>query len=164
MQELEQLYRRYYQDVYLYLKALTGDAAVAEELTAETFLRACAHAERFRGDCDIRTWLCQIAKNLYFSHHRRQKRLVPLPEAFDPPDPCANIEQDYENKESLQRVQRHLEGMKETYRQVFTLRVFSELSYVQIAALFGRTEGWARVTFLRAKRKLQQQMAKEEQT
>ncbi|MCD8022758.1 MAG: RNA polymerase sigma factor [Lachnospiraceae bacterium] len=158
MDEFEQLYRRYYKDVYLYLCTLTGDCSVAEDLTAETFLRAYSSVEKFRGDCDIRTWLCKIARNQYISHYRKNKRLTPLHEIGDIPDPYADVTQTYEDQDSAERIQKYLNQMKEPYRQVFTLRVFSELPFAQIAKLFGKSEGWARVTFLRAKRQIQEWM------
>ena len=48
----------------------------------------------------------------------------------------------------------HLHELSEPYKEVFTLRVFGELEYSQIAQLFGKTESWARVTYHRAKMKL----------
>ncbi|MCD8342028.1 MAG: RNA polymerase sigma factor [Clostridiales bacterium] len=155
MEELEALYRRYYKDICLYLRTLTEDSALAEDLTAETFLRAYQRIGQFRGDCDIRTWLCQIAKNLYLSHCRKEKRLVPLPEQEDTADPCVDLEQSYEDRETAELIHQYLHRMKAPYKEVFTLRVFCELPFAQIAALFGKTEGWARVTFLRAKRQIQ---------
>ena len=46
----------------------------------------------------------------------------------------------------------------EPYKEVFQLRVFGELSFSQIAAIFGKTESWARVTYHRAKLKIQERM------
>lgn len=62
MQEFEALFRAYTPMVYRYLLSLCGDASLAEELTGETFYRAYIHIGRFRGDCKMETWLCQIAK------------------------------------------------------------------------------------------------------
>ena len=51
-------------------------------------------------------------------------------------------------------VHQYLHDMAEPYKEVFTLRVFGELSFEKIAQLFGRTPNWARVTFYRAKRQI----------
>lgn len=48
--------------------------------------------------------------------------------------------------------------MKEPYKEVFSLRVFSELSFAQIGQIFGKSDDWARVTYLRAKRNIQEAM------
>ena len=68
----------YFDDVYRYLLSLSGSESTAEELTSETFFRAMDALDRFRGECSVRVWLCQIAKNLYYSQLRREKRLAPL--------------------------------------------------------------------------------------
>lgn len=68
----------YFDDVYRYLLSLSGSESTAEELTSETFFRAMDALDRFRGECSVRVWLCQIAKNLYYSQLRREKCLAPL--------------------------------------------------------------------------------------
>ena len=61
--ELEEIYKAYFQDVYRYIRRLSGSGQIAEEITSETFLKAVRAASGFRGECDFRVWLCQIAKN-----------------------------------------------------------------------------------------------------
>lgn len=60
--EFEEIFRRYFQDVYQYIRRLSGDGPLAEEITSETFFKALRSIDRFRGECDIRVWLFQIAK------------------------------------------------------------------------------------------------------
>ena len=74
MTQFEQVYREYFSDVYAYILRLSGSADVAEEITSETFFKALDAIDGFRGDCEIRVWLCRIAKNCYFSHLKRSKR------------------------------------------------------------------------------------------
>lgn len=77
MKELEQLYQQYFKDVYLYAKSLAGEEQLAQDVTSETFLKAIEAVDRFRGDCDVRVWLCQIAKHTYFSYPAQaQKRAI----------------------------------------------------------------------------------------
>lgn len=154
---MEQLYRLYFRDVYLYPRSLCGSEQLAEELTAETFSQALAGLHRFRGDCDVRVWLCQIAKYQYYTHCRKQKRQPqPLPEHL--PDSRCSLEQALEDKDAAARIHQYLHQMRQPYQEVFMLRVFCELPFAQIAALFGKTESWARVTYYRAKREIQQWM------
>ena len=61
--ELEEIYKAYFQDVYRYIRRLSGSGQIAEEITSETFLKAVRAASGFRGECDFCVWLCQIAKN-----------------------------------------------------------------------------------------------------
>lgn len=148
---IEALYNQYFHDVFLYLKAITRSDDIAEELTQEAFFKAMKSADSFRGDCDVRVWLCQIAKNCYISFCRRHKLRTDdaLPE--DIPDPAPAAQLVLEDRETVMEIHRILHGMKEPHKEVFTLRVFGELSYRQIGELFGKTENWAAVTFHRAK-------------
>lgn len=61
--DFEEIYQTYFADVYRYILALSRDAHTAEEVTQETFFRALASIDQFRGDCQLRVWLCQIARN-----------------------------------------------------------------------------------------------------
>ena len=53
---------------------------IAEEITSETFFKAINSIESFRGDCDMRVWLCQIAKNTYYSYLKKNKRVSSIDE------------------------------------------------------------------------------------
>ena len=76
MTEFEAIYKEYFRDVYLYILGLSGNEHIAEEITEETFFKALKALDSFRGECDIRVWLCQIAKNEYYFFLRKNKRLV----------------------------------------------------------------------------------------
>ena len=157
MDEFEAIYARCFSSVYRYARRLTRDEALAEELTAETFFRALKNLSRYdESKSDIRIWLCQIAKNTWISQCRRRGRELPLEEA--PDTQVFSIERALEDKEAARRLHSLLHKMDEPYKEVFALRVFGELPYAEIAALFGKTESWARVTYHRAKNKLMQEM------
>ena len=67
MTDFEQIYKDYFRDVFLYVRRLSGgDERLAEDITSEAFFRALRRIDSFRGNCDIRVWLCQIAKNCYY--------------------------------------------------------------------------------------------------
>ena len=63
--EFEQVYDLYFRDVYRHILKLSGSERVAEEITSDTFFKALRSIGKFRGSCDMRVWLCQIAKNCY---------------------------------------------------------------------------------------------------
>lgn len=155
---IEALYEQYFHDVYRYLRALTQNDSLAEELTQETFFRAMRTLDSFKGNCDVRVWLCQIAKNAYISICRRQKHHTgeELPENVR--DTAPPVQLALEESETVQEIHKILHAMKEPYKEVFMLRVFGELSFRQIGALFGKTENWACVTFYRAKQKIMNEM------
>ena len=60
------------------------------------------------------------------------------------------------------RIHLALHDLEEPYREIFELRVFGELSFREIGAIFARTENWARVTYHRARLKLQERMRTDE--
>lgn len=157
--DFEELYRRYFNDVYLYIRRLSGNEHIAEEITADTFFKAMKSINSFRGDCDVRVWLCQIAKNCYYSSVKNNSRLVSIdehePQALQSAD---NIEETAENKDSAQRIQAILHEIGDPYKEVFMWRVYAELSFKQIAAIFGKTDNWACVTYHRARKLIKERL------
>ena len=159
MDTFEALWRDYAPVVYRYLLSLCGDGDLADELTAETFYRAWLHIGSFRGDCKIETWLCQIARHALGKEQKRRSRHLPwesAPETAAPPFPDA-----LEDRDTALRLHRHLHQLKDPYREVFMLRVFGELPFADIAAVCGKSESWAKVTYYRAKEKLIRAMEEE---
>jgi len=161
MDDFELIYNRYFTAVYCYARSLTRNERDAEELTAETFFKALKAIGRFDERGDIRVWLCQIAKHTWFNQRRVRKRERPLDESGDLPAADEPISETLENRDTAQRLFALLHRMEEPYKEVFTLRTFCEQPYAQIAALFGKTETWARVTYHRAKTKLLLEMERE---
>ena len=154
MDKVEELYNDYFHDVYLYTRSLSADEQLAEDITQETFFKAMKSLKSFRGDCDIRVWLCQIAKNLLYTHSKKARRFTgeDVPETV--PDPGPSIEERIADGQQSMEIHRVLHTLGEPYKEVFTLRVFGELSFRQIGEIFGKTESWARVSFHRAKLKI----------
>lgn len=155
MDEFDKVYTEYFDTVYGYILKLSHDPALAEEAAQEAFFKALKQAGSFRGECSMRTWLCQIAKNTYYTLLEKRKKGAPLPE--DAPDPF-DMEGRFADKEQAMAIHRVLHGLEEPYREVFWLRALGELPFAQIAALFGKTESWARVTYHRAKLKIKEEL------
>lgn len=153
MTQLEDIYNTYFKDVFLYVYSLSGDKYIAEDITSETFMKALTSLESFRGDSDIRVWLCQIAKNSYYSYLRKKKSFVDL-ESLPEPASEDNVEQEITTSEASMKVHGIIQNLKEPYKKVFTLRVFGELSFKQIGKLFAKSDNWACVTYHRAREKI----------
>ena len=152
----EKLYAACYMRVFSYVMTLAGDRSLAEEITQEAFFRAFSKQDGFRGESDEVTWLCAIARNLFLDESRRRARNSPVPE--DRADAAKSVEQQVADKDASFRIHRALHALEEPYREVFELRVFGELSFRDVGAIFGKTENWARVTYHRARLKLQERM------
>lgn len=160
--EFEALYREYFDPVYHYALGLTRDVHAAEELTQETFFKAMLSIDSFRGECRVQTWLCSIAKNKFLSQ-QRQKKTEPLDELPETQDPGEGPESRVLRKDESMRLHRLLHALPEPYKEVFSLRVFGQLSFREIGELFGKTENWACVTFHRAKAKINTNRKAEEE-
>lgn len=154
MSDFEEVYNLYFRDVYKYALSISRDAAMAEEITQETFFKALQSIDRFDGRCRLYVWLCQIAKNTYLSLCRKQHR----GEEFEEEPGDDGIEADIMAKEDSLAIHRILHDLPEPYKEVFSLRTFGELSFAQIASLFARTESWARVTYHRAKLQIKERL------
>lgn len=156
MKEFSDIYQDSVQKVYRFLMGLTHDPDLSEELTEETFYQAYLHIGQFEGRCEIDTWLCQIAKNAYYKELKRRSRHLPQEAAENLP--AADGFQQIENHQQALIIHRLLHAMKEPYREVFSLRVFGELTFGEIADVFGKSESWAKMTYYRAKARLVKQM------
>lgn len=154
MTDFQEVYDLYFKDVYKYALSLSRDPHVAEEITQETFFKALKNIGSFRGQCRLYVWLCQIAKNTYYSYSQKQARAAPEQEAPS----GESLEDKLLTKESAFEIHKLLHKLPEPYKEVFSLRVFGELSFQQIGELFGKTESWARVTYHRARLKIKEEM------
>jgi len=151
------IYETYFADVELYLRAICRDEALAEELTEQVFFRALKALPTFRGDCDIRTWLCAMARNAFVSHQRKEKPSQSI-EELQIPDSRKTVEEWIVDQEQAMAIHRILHDLPEPYKEVFSLRIFGQLSFGDIGSLFGRTANWACVTYHRARQKIQSEM------
>lgn len=160
MESFEEIYRKYFDDVYRFLRGLTGNESLAEELTQETFFRAMKSIKDYRGESELRVWMCSIARNLYYSHCRKQNHLSPDEILEDTADDNSFTDMIADKSIAFQ-IHRLLHDMQDPYKEVFTLRIFGELSFKEIAELFGKNDHWACVTFHRAKTMLQNRLKEE---
>jgi len=153
--DFEKLYNTYYMKVYSFVMALSKDQNTAEEITQKAFFKAMTTEKRHRGDSSEFTWLCAIAKNLFIDESRANKRSRELDKtaAAD-----TNIESEVVDKDSAFHIHKTLQDLEEPYKEVFELRVFGELSFRNIGLHFKKTENWARVTYHRARLKIQERV------
>ena len=159
--DYEGLYEACYMQVYSYLLTLSRDRNLAEELTAQTFYKAMTAKSEYRGEAEELTWLCAIGKNLYADEQRRRTRQdgdMPQTEVEAP----MAVEDDALDRDATFRIHMILHDMAEPYKEVFQLRVFGELAFREIGRIFGKTETWARVTYHRARLKIQERMEGED--
>lgn len=165
MSEFKNLYDEYRQDVFRFLFLLTGyQLQLAEELTQETFYQAMLSFHKYRGECQVKTWLCQIAKNIYFNFIRKDKKVRQVPiEEYDSHLTLTidSIAIDYETKELIGNAIKVIMQLDDKTRDVLIYRIFSDLTYAQIGTLLKINENSAKVIFMRGKCKLQNKLREE---
>lgn len=160
MRKSEIIVERYYEDVFRFLRGLSGNEDLAKELTQETFCRAIKSIHTYRGESDFRVWLCSIAKHLFYDYCEKQKKTVLHTEYVE--DIYSAREQSMfvqrlEDRETMLLLHQILHGLREPYKEVFSLRIFGELSFREIGELFGKSEHWACVTYHRARKMMQKE-------
>ena len=159
----EEIINAEYKAVYHYILSLCRDEKEAEDITQDTFVKAIS-AESFRGESSYYSWLCSIGRNIWIDKCRRSGKIQfeTLPE--EPPQISGGsppLEEVLADGELLRQVHRIIHEMDEPYKEVFTLKVFGDLSFKDISSLFGKTESWARVTYHRARKKIIEMLRKE---
>lgn len=168
----EEIYHKYAGKIYSYILSLCNDPVQAEDILQTTFLKAIEHADRFQGNCEVTTWLCQIARNTYLDECKRaEKKNISMERLLEEGGDGAVYDASRTEppvlhrmiaEEDRARILYRLHQLPEPYKEIFMLRTFGELSFKEIAEVFERTETWARVNYYRAKEKIREQMKEEE--
>ncbi len=156
MQNMEQIYKEYFETVNKYLFCLTHNSDISEELTQETFYRAVKKIDTYKGECKISVWLCQIAKNLWYDQCRKNKKAINLEEDLLYEQIIETAEDKIIAKDEKVLLYKKMQKLDEKTREVIYLRITGELSFKEIATVLNKTENWARVTFYRGKNKLKE--------
>lgn len=112
----------------------------------------------------MRVWLCQIAKNTYCSYLKKRRKTADIDEweLQNLADPEPPMDTQLSQREDVRRIRRALYDMAEPYKGVFMWRVLGELSFKEIAELYGKTDNWACVTYHRARRLIQRRLEESE--
>lgn len=152
-----------YEAVYRYVLSLCRNDSTAQDITQEAFLKAMRSASQFQGNSSLYTWLCAIAKNCWLNLCRAENKELLL---FDPAaletGHGGSLEDRLIEKDTALQIHEILHNLPEPYKEVFSLRVFGQLSFQEIARLFGKTESWARVTHHRARKMINEKMRKDD--
>lgn len=154
-----ELYRRYAREVYRFALYLSADHAAAEDITSETFVRAIASPAPVRAQT-AKSYLFQIARNLYLDHARRSARQGKMPEEVV--SAAAGAEMSMEQKQRLARTLTVLREMPEIDRSALLMRAEDDMSYEEIARALGLSLPSAKVKVHRARLKLTEALAAQE--
>ena len=151
MIEFETLYERHAGPVLRFALSLTGDRAMAEDITSETFIRVWTARERV----DVATvtgYLFTIARHLYLQGVSKERRRGPL--THEPADAKPGPHVQAEGRDELEAVIADLQTLPEPDRAALLMRAAEQLPYEDIGAALGITAGSAKVKVHRARLKL----------
>lgn len=157
MQNMEEIYKEYFETVKKYLFCLTHNNDIAEELTQETFYKAVKNIQTFKDDCKISVWLCKIAKNTWLDSIKKNKNIKDMAdnELFEIESLETTDETVISNQGKLE-LYKKIQKLDEKTRDVIYLRITGDLNFKEIGDIFNKTENWARITFYRGKQKLKE--------
>lgn len=153
--QIEKIYSEYYPIVYKYLCCITHSPDISEELTQETFYKMIKNIDSFKGNCKLSSWLCEIAKNLWYDELRKRKRKTAIVENFEGKS-VENIEENLIYKEEISMAYHKINNLDLQTKRVMYLRINADMSFKEIGQILGKTETWARVTFYRGKKKVKE--------
>ena len=158
MQNIEDVYKQYSSTVYKYLFCLTNNEDIAEDLTQETFTIAVKEINKFKGNCKVSVWLCQIAKHLWYKELKKSKRRksISIEELNDDIEEHETIEDIVMQKEDKLKLFKDMQNLDELSREIMYLRMVGNLNFIEIGEILGKTPNWARVTFYRANQKIRE--------
>lgn len=154
---LKDLFEQYSTSVFSYLLRLSGDRALAQDLTSETFYRAVLSIDGFRGDASVKTWLLRIARNLFLrraKHEQRKTSLESMQEEgakFSAPQPGPEAE--VIRQESVQDIQQALLALSENDRTILLLSSQENMAYREIAHVLDVSVSAVKVRIHRARQR-----------
>ena len=163
MQDMDSIYIKYGKMLYKYVFCLTGNEDITEEIVQETFLVAVKDINKFRNECKISTWLCQISKYIWYKKIKKEKlkKEIPLDILENTLYIEETIEENFLNKEKKIQLFKKIQEFDEDTKNVMYLRIFGNFEYSEIAEIMNKTSNWARIVFFRGKQKLKEDLENE---
>lgn len=154
--QLEELYIKYYREVYLYAFSLCKDYHLAQDLTSDTFFKAMLSLDD--NTSYIKYWLFRVCKNLFLDYIRKDKEFSET----DSLESIMIIEETPLDKliesEEKKQLYRMVMGLRPSYREILILYYYCDFTLAEITKATGLTEGAAKVLLFRARKKLKAQL------
>ena len=154
--DIEKIYNENFMIVYKFLICLTHNKEIAEDLTQEVFCKAIMNIDKFKGNCKLSVWLCEIAKNLWFNKLKKDKKIIFTDineiELYN----NYSIEEEIENKENIEILHKKISTLDTDIQKIVLLKLYGNMTFKEIGEIMGKNETWARVNFYRAKQKIKE--------
>lgn len=155
---MDELVARHHGSVFRVALGILRDEDQAADVAQDAFLKAFRGLKRFRGDASFRTWLLAITANEAKGALRRmtRRRETPLEAAAPVAAGEASPEERLQNAQETERVTAILRELPEKQRLAVTLRIFEGMSFKEVGAAIGSSEGAARVNYHHGIRRLRE--------
>lgn len=163
MQNIEEMYKKYSKIIYKYIFCLTKNHELSEEIVQDTFLVAVKNINKFEGKSKLSTWLCAIAKNIYYKKINKLKNNISLEDINKELVSEQFIEDIICEKESKLEVIKSIQKLDNETQKVMYLRIYADLNYEEIGEVLGKTSSWARVIYFRGKEKIKENLNRKDE-
>jgi RNA polymerase sigma-70 factor (ECF subfamily) len=155
----EEIVARHKRVVYLTARRMLSSHADADEAAQVAFVRAWRALGRFRGDSSLRTWLVRIVLNVAKTMRASSRPTEELPDLERVVDPAEGSERRLFREQSRQRVREAVSRLPPRQREAVTLKVFSEMTYKEVAQVMELSEGAVKAHMHQAASNLRRLMA-----
>jgi RNA polymerase sigma-70 factor (ECF subfamily) len=164
------LVQKYRRPMVSFMYRMARNAAIAEDLAQEVFLRVYRSRETYEASAKFTTWLYRIATNLAVNHardtrHERPEVQVSLDEpdeesgtTLELPDAALNAEQQMVRRERLLAIRRRIEALPEQQRLAVIMHKYQQMDYKQIAEVLKKSESATKSLLFRAYETLREQL------
>jgi len=156
------LFEKYKDQVYSVALRYSGDAAVAQDIAQDTFLKLFSAVGSFRGDSNFESWLYRMVVNGCFDQKRKTRRLTPLLDGvldvLRTPD--RSVLDEVLRSEMSGYVRSVVDSLPANQRMVVVLRYTQGLSYEEIAGILGCSSGTIASRLNRAHKALERRLSR----
>jgi RNA polymerase sigma-70 factor (ECF subfamily) len=155
----DDIVRAHRGEIYGVARRMLGSHEDADEAAQEAWVRAWRGLGRFRGEAALRTWLIRIVLNVARTMLTRRRESRSLEDAAGIPSPDASVEERLGRDASGRHVREAVASLPPRQREVVLLKVFSGLTYREVAHVMGLTEGAVKAHLHQAVSNLRRRMA-----
>lgn len=151
LDQLALLYERYKKKLFGYFYKMNSNASVCEDMVQMVFMKILKSKHSFTGDGEFSMWLFTIARNVGYDSFRKNKQQYDDINDYENSIIAdSNVEKDLTDNEELNLLQKALNRLNYSDKEVLVMSRFDNLKYKQIAEIFGVSEGAIKMKVRRA--------------
>jgi RNA polymerase sigma-70 factor, ECF subfamily len=152
------LYDKYIEQIYRFVYYKVFNKEITEDIVSDVFFKALDRIHSFdQQKAGFSSWLYAIARNTVTDHFRTDRKNENIEDIFDIGVDDRTIEQSDASK-ALKEVEDYLRKLNATQREIVILRIWEDMSYKEIAAVTGGTEGSVKMNFSRLIKKIREDL------